>query len=157
MRVKRVKRERQFQRCVVDYARENGWLVYHTHRTQVRQGCFITPVYGDSGFPDLVLSHPVRKITLIVELKQDGRYPRSDQYRWLVSLFLSGITVCIWRPSDLDVIREYLTNPSNPIPSVFSPSRRHIELVVGEKSEMSVFPSYLASKTLETEGGYQNP
>jgi hypothetical protein len=111
-KVKRVKvpqeSEANFQRRVIDLAHFYGWRVAHFRPAQNARGDWRTAVAGDGkGFPDLVL---VRDGALIfAELKrQDGRVS-PEQKVWLEELNKTpGVTVCVWRPADWELIIELL-------------------------------------------------
>jgi hypothetical protein len=51
--------ERDFQARVVALARLTGWRVYHSRPAQYGNGRWHTPLQGDAGLPDLILSDPV--------------------------------------------------------------------------------------------------
>lgn len=72
--------EAQFQRVVVAYAKDHGWLVHHTPKAQIRPGKHITPTVGHVGFVDLVLVRDGR--CLFVELKAKGGSPSDEQTVW---------------------------------------------------------------------------
>ena len=117
--------EIQFQRWVEVEAKENGWLVHHTHDS--RRNSWTT----DPGLPDLIL---VRGgILIFAELKkQKGKVTKKQQI-WLDALNVVAasvfdfirrlfgsvgagfrhkknrpIQVCLWRPLDWREIREVL-------------------------------------------------
>lgn len=89
--------EKAFQQAVVDLARLNGWVCYHTYDSR----------RSEPGFPDLVL---VKGHSLIfAELKtQKGRLTK-DQETWREALWnVPNIGVCLWRPSDWEYIKATL-------------------------------------------------
>ena len=90
--------ERQFQAAVIEYAKLNGWLVYHTHDSR----------RSAAGFPDLVLCRPPRLV--LAELKKGHRTrPTQAQCRWLRELNrCSGVEAHLWRPGDWASIEETL-------------------------------------------------
>lgn len=78
--------EKQFQQAVIDLARRNGWLVYHTRDSRK----------SESGFPDLVL---LRAVTLIVaELKVGDNKPTAAQATWLEAFRAAGVDARLWYP-----------------------------------------------------------
>lgn len=83
--------EEQFQAQVVQVAKSLGWMVYHTFDSR----------RSASGFPDLVLVHPVQGV-LFRELKTVRGVVSAAQRRWLVSLVAAGADAGVWRPSDWD-------------------------------------------------------
>ena len=88
--------ERQFQNWVVELAKANRWLVYHTYDSR----------RSEAGFPDLVL---VREVTLFRELKTDKGRMRPEQRVWAKRLTESRADYGVWRPKDKDRIIEILT------------------------------------------------
>ena len=100
--------EAYFQRRVIDLAHFWGWRVAHFRPAQNARGDWRTAVAGDGkGLPDLVL---VRDGALIfAELKrQDGKVS-PEQKTWLEELNKTpGVTVCVWRPADWQLIVELL-------------------------------------------------
>jgi hypothetical protein len=94
--------ETQFAQTVVDLAKYLGWRVVHFRPARTDKG-WRTAMTGDRGFPDLVLAR--RGVVLHVELKtQHGRLG-SGQAEWAESI---GESYRLWRPADLDQIREEL-------------------------------------------------
>lgn len=80
--------ENALQAAVLNFARQLGWMSYHTHDSRRSQ----------PGFPDLVLVRGHR--VLWRELKtQTGRL-RPDQTRWITALELAGQDAAVWRPID---------------------------------------------------------
>ncbi|MEM9467965.1 MAG: hypothetical protein AAGA90_21535 [Actinomycetota bacterium] len=91
--------EKDLQQQIMDFAEMNGWLRMHQLPARTGTGGWATAVQGDVGFPDLVLVRPPRMI--VVELKQDGRYPGPEQRVWLEALAeVPGIETGVWRPKD---------------------------------------------------------
>lgn len=90
--------EAQFQRCVIRYARDHGWLVQHVPSAEVRKGKHVTPTQGHVGFPDLVMVREPRVI--FAELKGAGG-PTSMQQVWLNRLgHCDGVEAFLWWPRD---------------------------------------------------------
>lgn len=105
--------ETQFQRQVEGIARENGWL--YNHNSDSRRST------KGGGLPDLIMVRDLRLI--FAELKKQKapqKLPESQQ-KWRDSIehireFISDEGVCnpvieyyLWRPSDLERIREILS------------------------------------------------
>lgn len=109
-------REDAWQGTVVDAAKVQGWLVYHTQDSR-----------GSSkGFPDLVLVRAPR--ILFVELKNETRKLEPEQVDWLAALSVvalaareqaeailtEGVPVKplveahLWRPDDWDRVQAIL-------------------------------------------------
>lgn len=88
--------EAQFQRWVIDFARLNGWLCYHTRDSRG----------SEAGFPDIVAIRGDR--ILFRELKTETGKVSAEQARWIAALEHAGQDVAVWRPSDEKVIEEAL-------------------------------------------------
>lgn len=106
--------EAEFQAAVVDLARLHGWrvhflpdwvwrLVVSAMRRHPRRG----REWSAAGFPDLVLVKPPRVV--FAELKSARGRVRPVQAGWLDDLGQSGVTVCVWRPKDLEDIEVMLS------------------------------------------------
>lgn len=80
--------EAQLQTLVLQAARTQGVLAYHTHDSRRSQ----------PGFPDLVLVG--RAGVLYRELKTEKGKLSDDQEHWLASLVAAGEDACTWRPHD---------------------------------------------------------
>jgi hypothetical protein len=88
--------EAQFQTIVTRLAKAEGWVIYHPRISQ----------FSPPGWPDLVL---VRDRILFRELKTD-KGPISDaQIGWITKLRDAGGDADVWRPADMDLIRDTLT------------------------------------------------
>ena len=99
--------EAEFQKAVITLAKLHRWKVMHTQPAQIRPGRWITPTTGDQGFPDLVMTHPIRG-TIFVELKTDKGVVSNTQWEWLNMLEDAGQEVHVWRPKDLQKISDRL-------------------------------------------------
>ena len=89
--------EKSFQQQVVDYARLQGWFVYHTYNSRRS-----TP-----GFPDLTLVRAPRVI--FAELKVGKGRLSMHQSVWRERLLAcEGIEYYLWRPDSWDEIEEVL-------------------------------------------------
>ena len=104
--------EAEFQKAVITLAKLHRWKVMHTQPAQIRPGRWITPATGDQGFPDLVMTHPIRG-TIFVELKTDKGIVSNTQWEWLNTLEDAGQEVHVWRPKDLDKISDRLAREPN--------------------------------------------
>lgn len=82
--------EAQLQAAIIGAAQRLGWLVYHTHDSR----------RSAPGFPDLVLVHAGRGITLFRELKRSTGKVTAEQQRWLDALTAAGQDAAVWRPVD---------------------------------------------------------
>lgn len=99
--------EASFQSVIIGLARTLGWRVHHTRPAQIRPGRWATPITGDAGFPDLVLTHPHRG-TIFAELKTSIGRLSDAQVEWLAALNASGAEAYVWRPTDLDAVKARL-------------------------------------------------
>lgn len=110
--------EADFQEKVLALARLRGWLIHHDRRApDPRQGGkWRTVIEGDKGFPDLVLA---REGTIIfAELKSEKGRMLPHQHAWINHLLgtrgmveveeTPALIVEVWRPSDMDRIKEVL-------------------------------------------------
>lgn len=110
--------EAQLQEHVLELAQLTGWTVAHFRPARVGnpdegEQRWVTPVAADGkGFPDLVLVHPQRGV-LFRELKSSTGRVRDDQQAWLDVLVAAGADAGVWRPSDLDDIRQTLTGSAS--------------------------------------------
>jgi len=99
--------ESEFQKAVIELAHANGWLAHAERPAMNKAGNWRTPIQGDKGFPDLVLTRYGDLV--IAELKtQKGTLPPA-QRDWLAVLqTVPGIQVYVWRPKDWPVIEDVL-------------------------------------------------
>lgn len=88
--------ESEFQQTVVEIAQWHHWSMYHTHDSR----------RSPSGFPDLVLWKPGQMF--MAELKSNTGRLSPDQRRVLTELGAAGVETHVWRPQDLDAIKERL-------------------------------------------------
>lgn len=94
--------EAQFADTVVSLAQWNRWRVVHFRPALTNKG-WRTAMQGDAGFPDLVLAR--NGVLIVAELKTvHGRLGRGQQ-EWADAI---GAQYRLWRPTDLDAIREEL-------------------------------------------------
>lgn len=98
--------EDDFKDNVIKAAHLMRWRVHHGRAGQTKDGRWVTPIQGDSGFPDLVLAREKRVI--FAELKSDTGRVRPEQQAWLDVLHTTKAEVYVWRPDDWDVITELL-------------------------------------------------
>lgn len=90
--------EKQFQEAVIELAKLNGWMVYHTHDSR----------RSEPGFPDLVLVK--NGFVIFAELKTEKGRVSEAQEKWLRNLG-SGegcFSVFLWRPKMWDGIARTL-------------------------------------------------
>lgn len=107
--------EKDFQAAVMDFARLNGWLVYHPPAN--RPGGKTGRVQRvEPGFPDLTMVRDGH--LLFAELKRDGAYLRAEQRAWCHALEhvanrTPWVSVWLWRPSDWPEIEAVLARRHN--------------------------------------------
>lgn len=102
--------ENELLNSVLELAAVYDWMAHHCRPAQVRAGRWVTPIAGNSGFPDLVLAHPSGRVKF-AELKADRGQVRPEQKVWASVLETHpGIEVHLWRPKDWTsgVIRQAL-------------------------------------------------
>ncbi len=90
--------EAQFQRQVVDLAELYGYRCHHPWIS----------IHSSSGWPDIALFRPGR--FLLAELKTQRGKLSPAQHDTIDLLRLAGVEVHIWRPSQLEEIREILAD-----------------------------------------------
>jgi len=90
--------EAEFQRAVVELAYACGWRVQHSRTIQTRNGRWMTPILGHTGFPDLCLAHR-RHGVLFAELKTTKGRLTADQQLWQECL-AAHLEYHVWRPAD---------------------------------------------------------
>lgn len=105
--------EKDWQRTVVDLAKQLGWLVYHTFNSR----------RSAHGFPDLCL---VRDRVVYLELKREKTYPTPDQVNWLRALIAAGAEAYIARPSDLQHLAQVLASRQRVSTPLDSQTRQEI-------------------------------
>jgi hypothetical protein len=89
--------EADFQATVVATARQMGWKVYHTLRSDG----------SEEGFPDLCCVRGTR--LLFIELKRVGKAPTMAQAKWLLALArVAGVECYAWDMTDADTVQEVL-------------------------------------------------
>ena len=98
----RYEAETPFMGRVIEYALLRGWLVHHCRSVWTASG-YKTPIQGDPGFPDLVLTRLSRVV--FAELKDSYSKPDPNQRVWLATLEITGkVEVFLWRPRDEETI-----------------------------------------------------
>lgn len=91
--------EKEWQSWVVDYAKWNGWWVYHPRHS----------IGSEPGWPDLTL---IRGHSLIfAELKTEKGRLTAEQRQVLQRLEVAGQEVHLWRPSDRPLVEDRLVKP----------------------------------------------
>lgn len=90
--------ERAFQDVVIEYARLNGWIVYHPFDSR----------HSEAGWPDLALTHEQMGRFLLRELKTDTGRVSAAQTAYHQALRAAGVDVAVWRPRDWSEIEATL-------------------------------------------------
>ena len=104
--------ENNFLAAVMELAKWEGWMVYHPLPAQNGRGGWRTAQAGDVGFPDLVLVHPERGV-IFAELKTAIGKLSDAQNDWLMCLHAAGAEAYVWRPRDINDIKDRLTRSPN--------------------------------------------
>lgn len=91
--------EKDFQARILELALDCGWRWYHPYDSR----------RSIDGWPDLVLIHTRRQVTVFAELKDAEGRISPEQERWLEDLRAAGHDARLWRPSDWDEIEALLT------------------------------------------------
>lgn len=102
--------EAEFQKVIVRYARDHGYLVHHPLPARVAAGQVLTAVQGDVGFPDLVIVGHGRLI--LAELKRQGGTVSDAQRRWIDEATAAGVEAYVWYPRHWDRIKKILYPPA---------------------------------------------
>lgn len=89
--------EKQFQAQIVELARWNNFVVYHTFDSR----------RSEAGFPDLILIRPPRLI--VVEVKSQTGRVTPAQEAWLQRFQECGIETHVWRPDHWAVVTAALS------------------------------------------------
>lgn len=79
--------EKGFQQAVLDLARLNGFLCYHTFDSR----------RSEPGYPDISLVHPDGRF-FMRELKVGRNQLTQPQFKWLSLLQNAGVDASLWRP-----------------------------------------------------------
>ncbi len=100
--------ETDLQRVVIQYAKEHGWLVHHASRAKVKDGRWMTPVWGHPGWPDLALTRDGKLLLLELTAKDGSTSPEQD--KWLHHLAKVGgsVHVGVYRPADWPTLKRLL-------------------------------------------------
>lgn len=98
--------EKDFTAQVIALARWYKWRVTHFRAAINQRGRWLTPIQGDSGFPDIFALRHNRAI--IAELKAAKGRVTPEQVTWLSMAKDANLEVYIWRPADIDEIEGIL-------------------------------------------------
>lgn len=102
--------ENEFLDTVLELASWAGWRRFHARPAQYASGRWATHYKGEQGFPDLVLVHP-RHGLIFAELKVGRNKLTASQELWLDELRAAGAEAHLWRPEDLETIKDRLNFP----------------------------------------------
>ena len=97
--------EAAFTRQVVELLTACGWRVYHPLPAQHRNGRWATATQGHTGWPDIAAAHKQHGF-IVAELKTATGRVSDNQKAWLHTLVCAGVEAYVWRPADIDVIRD---------------------------------------------------
>ena len=98
--------EAAFQKQVIKWARQLGWLVFHC-ATDSSRGRSVRGGGCGQGFPDLVLAHPQRGV-IFAELKTPCGRVSAAQKKWLGVLARADAHIAVWRPAHAGDIKRTL-------------------------------------------------
>ena len=99
--------EDSFLRQVLELAAMHKWRTIHVRPARTKAG-WVTPIQGYlcEGWPDVFLCRGHRLVC--AELKSEAGKVTPKQTAWLLALGGAGVEVFVWRPSDLEKIKEIL-------------------------------------------------
>lgn len=83
-----------------------GWTWKHDEPAVRQSGNWATSFRGDRGFPDYVATRDGRLI--FAEIKNERGRLTKPQNDWLDALRQTAAEVYLWRPEDLEAIKEVL-------------------------------------------------
>lgn len=92
------------------FAIKHGWLYYHPFDSRRSR----------KGWPDVVLVHVERRLTIFAELKSATGKVSTEQKKWLRALGEVGHCVYVWYPRHWPHIMDVLSGVEDPKP----PTRR---------------------------------
>jgi hypothetical protein len=107
----RIVKEREWQNLVIQLATSMGWKHYHPPDNKPINGRIQKIV---AGFPDLVLVKDGRLI--FAELKRETGRLSPEQIEWLRELEACGTEAYVWKPSQLQEVKETLAKKSTTRP-----------------------------------------
>ncbi len=97
--------EAEFTRQVCGLARLLRYRVAHFRAARTATG-WVTPMMGDVGFPDVVITG--HGWLIVAELKVGKGRPTTDQTKWLDEFRKAGVLTYLWTPADWDQIESTL-------------------------------------------------
>ncbi len=98
--------EEDFQNSVIELAQRCGWKVHAERKARTEKG-WCTPIQGDAGFPDLVLSRG--GIVIFAECKSEKGKLSVEQKAWAESVDeCPGVLRFTWLPHHWDEIVKLL-------------------------------------------------
>lgn len=102
--------EAEWQEQVLQLAHYLGWQHLHVRRAIGKGKQWVTAT-NLKGWFDLLLWHPPKGGLIAAELKSEDGEWEADQQAVAASFQAAGFATYLWRPSDLDQVRQVLTNP----------------------------------------------
>lgn len=85
-----------------------GWLWSAVPKPTFVNGRMHGIPRGKKGVPDYLLTHPVRKVTCLRELKTGDAVLSKEQREWRDSLLASGVDWAVWHPNDREAIHRFI-------------------------------------------------
>lgn len=107
--------EADWQQQVIDLAHVLGWKHLHVRRTIGKGNKWVTAT-NLKGWPDLFLWHERQQRVIAAELKSEAGTTTPEQVDVLESLTAAGVPCFVWRPSDLEAVRDLLATPTRNTP-----------------------------------------
>jgi len=106
--------EADFQGKLIKALKDNAWLVHAERPARSGKG-WVTPIQGNSGFPDLIAVKP--PAILVIENKTKSGRLSPEQEKWVIAFSACGVKVLVARPEDwesiLKIIEERNENKTN--------------------------------------------
>ena len=99
--------EAEWQEQVHQLATMLGCRVMHVRRS-IGKGKRWTTATSVVGWPDLFIWNPSAGWHLVAELKSESGKTTAEQDEVLASLREAGLPAYVWRPSDLEAVRDVL-------------------------------------------------
>jgi hypothetical protein len=101
--------EAAWQQQVIDLAHMLGWQHLHVRRSIGKGRKWVTAT--NVAWPDLTLWSEKQQRFVFAELKTEKGKVTIEQMAILNSIGRAGGEVWVWRPSDLELVKEILTKP----------------------------------------------
>lgn len=98
--------ERDFATMIEHLLDLFGWTWKHDEPAVRQSGKWATSFRGDKGFPDYIATRDGRLI--FAEIKNEKGRLTKNQNDWLDALRQTNAEVYVWRPADLQTIKDVL-------------------------------------------------